>query len=79
VTRAALVAIAAHPLNDTYYDSLVNFDPQSEEQLNEWRRTTLIFRYTTGLLFGQLLALLVGAVLAGRHRMPAALTGPASG
>lgn len=74
VPLAALVAIGAHPLNDTYYDSLVNFDPQSDEQLHEWGRTTLIFRHTTGLLFGQALALLVGAVLAGRHRMPVALT-----
>jgi hypothetical protein len=73
VPLVALVAIAVHPGNDNYYDSMVNYDPQGDEQLHEWQRTTLIFRYTTGLLLGQLLALLVGVVLARRHRMPVAL------
>lgn len=73
VPLVVLVALAAHPLNGIYYDALVNSDPQGDGQLREWKRTTMIFQHTTGMLFGQLLALLAGAVLARRHRPAVAL------
>jgi hypothetical protein len=73
VPLVVLMAIAAHAFNDGYYEQLVNSDPQGDVQLHEWYRTTLIFRYTTGLLAGQLIALVVGAALATRHRLWVAL------
>jgi hypothetical protein len=69
----AFVVIMARFLNEGYYDKLVNYDPQGDDQLYEWRRTTLIFRYTSGVLFGQLLALVAGAALARRHVWAVAL------
>jgi hypothetical protein len=63
-----LLVTFARPLNSMFYDIAVNYDPQGDAQLHEASRTTSIFRYTSGLLFGQLLALIVGVVLARRHR-----------
>jgi hypothetical protein len=67
------VATVVWVCNGGFYDMAVNTDPQSDPQLDEWMRTTAIFQPTTGLLYGQLLALLVGAALAARHRFTAAL------
>jgi hypothetical protein len=73
VPLLALVATVAWVCNGSYYDSAVNSDPQGEFQVGEWRRTTAIFHHTTGLLYGQILALIVGAALAARHRWAVAL------
>ena len=73
VPLLVVAAVAVLPLNDAYYETVVNYDPQGDEQLYEWRRTTAIFRQTTGLLLGQLIALLAGELLARRHRLPVAL------
>lgn len=69
----ALLAWAAMPFNDGYYEFWINFDPQGDGQQQEWVHTRGIFRYTSGVLCGQLLALVVGVVLGRRHRQPVAL------
>jgi hypothetical protein len=66
-------AIVAWPFNVGFYEFAVNQDPEGEDQLYEWQRTTLIFRHTTGVLCGQVVALITGAALVRRHRWPAAL------
>jgi hypothetical protein len=73
VPLLALVATVAWVCNGSFYDTAVNSDPQGDFQLGEWRRTTAIFHHTTGLLYGQLVALIVGAALAARHRWAVAL------
>ena len=73
VPLLVLVATVAWVCNGSSYDLTVNSDPQGEFQLDEWKRTTAIFHHTTGLLYGQLLALIVGAALAARHRWAVAL------
>jgi hypothetical protein len=72
VPLLALVATVAWVCNGGFSD-MVNPDPQSEFQLDEWKRMTAIFQHTTGLLYGQLLALIVGAALAARHRWAVAV------
>jgi hypothetical protein len=72
VPLLALVATVAWVCNGGFSD-MVNSDPQGEFQLDEWNRMTAIFQHTTGLLYGQLLALIVGAALAARHRFAVAL------
>ncbi len=69
----ALVACAAMPFNDGYYEYWINFDPQGDGQQQEWQRTRRIFRYTSGVLCGQSLALVVGVALSRRHRQAVAL------
>jgi len=73
VPLLALVATVAWVCNGSFYDMTVNSDPQGDFQLDEWKRATAIFHHTTGLLYGQLLALIVGAVLAVRHSWAVAL------
>ncbi|MEH1130496.1 hypothetical protein [Micromonospora sp. CPCC 206061] len=65
VTALAVILL---PLNDGYYELWVNYDPQGDAQQHEWQYTTRAFRYTSGVLCGQLVALLAGAALAVRHR-----------
>ena len=69
----ALLACAAMPFNSGYYEYWINFDPQGEGQQQEWVQTRRIFRYTSGVLCGQLLALVVGAALSRRYRQAVAL------
>jgi hypothetical protein len=73
VPLLALVATVAWVCNGSYFDMAVNSDPEGEFQLDEWKRTTAIFHHTTGLLYGQILALIAGAALAARHRWAVAL------
>ena len=69
----ALLAWAAMPFNDGYYEYWINFDPQGDGQQEEWQHTRRIFRYTSGVLCGQLLALVAGVALSRRHRHVVAL------
>ncbi|SIN30751.1 hypothetical protein [Micromonospora cremea] len=68
-----LLVFAAMPFNDGFYEFWVNYDPQGDAQQHEWISTKRIFRYTSGVLCGQLLALLTGAALARRHAHVTAL------
>ncbi|MCW6010403.1 hypothetical protein K1W54_38530 [Micromonospora sp. CPCC 205371] len=68
IPLVALLATMLLPLNDGFYEFWVNYDAQGDAQQYEWRQTTRAFRYTSGVLCGQLVALLAGAVLALRHR-----------
>jgi hypothetical protein len=69
----ALLAWAAMSVNGGFYEWAVNFDPQGDDQQQEWQDYTRLFRYTSGMLLGQLLALVVGAVLSRWHRQAVAL------
>jgi hypothetical protein len=69
----ALLAFVVMWFNDGFYEFWVNYDPQGDAQQHEWLYTIRIFRYTSGVLCGQLLALLTGAALAGRYPHLAAL------
>jgi len=69
----ALLVHLAMPFNNEYYEFFVNFDPQGDYQQQEWQHTERVFRYTSGVLCGHLLALLVGAALSRRHRQLVAL------
>src|SRR4051812_23002707 len=69
----ALLVWVALPLNESFYLRWVNFDPQGPVEQQEWAYTTRIFRFSSGLLWGQLLALLVGIALSRRHRQIVAL------
>jgi hypothetical protein len=71
IPLVATLAVLLLPLNDGYYEFWVNYDPQGDAQQHEWQYTTRAFRYTSGVLCGQLVALLAGAVLALRHRVRA--------
>jgi hypothetical protein len=59
--------------NDDFYELWVNGDPQGDAQQYEWQYSGRIFRYTSGVLCGQFLALLAGAALARRYPQAAAL------
>lgn len=70
----ALLVWLFMPLNDEFYEFWVNHDPQGgAQQQQEWSYTTRIFRYTSGVLGGQLLALLAGVALVRRHSHAVAL------
>ncbi|MGW0433698.1 hypothetical protein ACWDV4_14315 [Micromonospora sp. NPDC003197] len=69
----ALLVLMAMPFNDGFYSFWVNYDAQGDAQQYEWIYTTRIFRYTSGILCGQLLALLAGIALARRHTQARAL------
>ncbi|MEE6259220.1 hypothetical protein [Plantactinospora sonchi] len=69
----ALLVLVAMPFNDQFYEFWVNYDAQGDAQQYERIYTSRIFRHTSGVLSGQLLALLAGAALARRHRQPVAL------
>jgi hypothetical protein len=69
----ALLVWLAMPFNDGFYETWVNYDPQGDAQQHEWTSTRWIFRCTSGVLCGQFLSVLVGVVLARRHRQVAAL------
>ena len=77
--EATLRRLARHPVvwslpfNSGYYEYWINFDPQGEGQRQEWVQTRRIFRYTSGVLCGQLLALVVGVALSRRYRQAVAL------
>lgn len=68
IPLVALLAAILLPLNDGFYEFWVNYDPQGDAQQYERRQTTIAFRYTSGVLCGQLVALLAGAALASRQR-----------
>lgn len=68
IPLVAALAAALVALNDGYYALWVNYDPQGDAQQHERQYTTRAFRYTSGVLCGQLVALLSGAVLALRHQ-----------
>jgi hypothetical protein len=68
IPLVALLAAMLLPLNDGFYEFWVNYDPQGDAQQYERHQTTIAFRYTSGVLCGQLVALLAGAVLALRQR-----------
>ncbi|GAA3948891.1 hypothetical protein [Actinoplanes auranticolor] len=74
VLVAALLGWAAMPFNNGHYEYWINFDPQGDGQQQEWVQTRRIFRYTSGVLCGQLLALVAGVALSRRHRHAVALT-----
>ncbi|MGY0002611.1 hypothetical protein [Micromonospora sp. I033] len=69
----ALLALVAMPFNDGFYNFWVNYDAQGDAQQYEQLYATRIFRYTSGFLCGQLLALLAGAALARRNGQARAL------
>ncbi|BEL07709.1 hypothetical protein Q0Z83_059000 [Actinoplanes sichuanensis] len=69
----ALLAAVLLPLNDDFYLTWINFDPQGEGQQWEWRYNREIMRNTSGYLYGHLLALVTGAWSARRRRFPVAL------
>ncbi|MEV4118490.1 hypothetical protein [Micromonospora sp. NPDC049645] len=69
----ALLVLVAMPFNDGFYHFWVNYDAQGGAQQHEWLYATRIFRYTSGILCGQVLALLAGAALARRHAQARAL------
>ncbi|MGW4948194.1 hypothetical protein ACWEOZ_42140 [Actinoplanes sp. NPDC004185] len=73
VPVAAVLAWAAMSFNSGFYEFWVNFDPQGDGQQLEWVQTRRIFRYTSGVLCGQLLALIAGIALSRRHRHAVAL------
>ncbi len=73
VPAMALLVLVAMPFNDAFYGFFVNYDAQGEAQQHELLHTTRIFRYTSGVLCGQVLALLAGAALAGRNAQARAL------
>ncbi|MEH1164324.1 hypothetical protein V6V47_02930 [Micromonospora sp. CPCC 205539] len=68
-----LLVIAAMPFNDGFYNFWVNYDAQGGVQQQEQIYATRIFRHTSGVLCGQLLALLAGVSLARRYAHAAAL------
>jgi hypothetical protein len=69
----ALLVLVATPFNVGFYEYWVNYDPQGDAQQHESLYTTRIFRYTSGVLCGQLLVLLAGAALACRYAQATAL------
>ncbi|MCZ7423648.1 MULTISPECIES: hypothetical protein [unclassified Micromonospora] len=73
VPAMALLVLVAMPFNDAFYGLFVNYDGQGEAQQHELMHSTRIFRYTSGLLCGQVLALLAGIALAGRNAQARAL------
>ncbi|MET7971416.1 hypothetical protein [Micromonospora sp. NPDC005305] len=73
VPAMALLVLVAIPFNDRFYGFWVNDDPQGDAQQYELLHTTRIFRYTSGVLCGQVLALLAGAALASRNAQARAL------
>ncbi|MEG3632614.1 hypothetical protein [Micromonospora palythoicola] len=68
-----LLVLVAMPFNDAFYGFFVNNDAQGEAQQHELMHATRIFRYTSGLLCGQVLALLAGTALAARYAQARAL------
>ncbi|MBB5113348.1 hypothetical protein ACLQ2Y_14285 [Micromonospora echinospora] len=73
VPAMALLVVVAMPFNDAFYDFWVNYDAQGDSQQYELLHTTRIFQYTSGVLCGQVLALLAGAALASRNTQARAL------
>lgn len=73
VPAMALLVLVAMPFNDAFYGFFVNYDAQGDAQQYELLHTTRIFRYTSGVLCGQVLALLAGAALASRNTQARAL------
>ncbi|SBT67833.1 hypothetical protein GA0070622_4914 [Micromonospora sediminicola] len=73
VPAMALLVFVAMPFNDGFYSFWVNYDAQGDAQQYELLHTTRIFRYTSGVLCGQALALLAGAALAVRNTQARAL------
>ncbi|MFC0027935.1 hypothetical protein ACFFMM_00155 [Micromonospora chaiyaphumensis] len=69
----ALLVLVAMPFNDGFYNFWVNYDAQGDAQQYEQLYATRVFRYTSGFLCGQLLALLAGAALARRYGQMKAL------
>ncbi|GHJ54207.1 hypothetical protein Nm8I071_35140 [Nonomuraea sp. TT08I-71] len=69
----ALLALVAMPFNDGFYNFWVNYDAQGDAQQQEMLYATRIFRYTSGFLGGQVLALVAGAVLGRRNTQARAL------
>jgi hypothetical protein len=69
----ALLAAVLLPLNDGFYLTWINFDPQGEGQQWEWRYNREVMRNTSGYLGGHLLALFTGMWLARRRGYPVAL------
>jgi hypothetical protein len=69
----ALLVLAARPFNNSFYELVVNYDPQGDAQQHEWVYTTGIFQHTSGFLCGQLLAVLAGIALGRRHEWPGAV------
>jgi hypothetical protein len=65
ITVAGL-AVLLMPVNERYYLTLVNYDPQGDRQQFEWLYTTALMRHTSGFLCGQLIALCLGALLGRR-------------
>jgi hypothetical protein len=59
--------------DDVYQLWILGGEPEGDAEFQEWRYTLRIFRYTSGVLCGQLLALLVGVALARRYGQVAAL------
>jgi hypothetical protein len=68
-----LLVLLAIPFNDGFYEFWVNYDSQGDAQQREWIYATRIFMYTSGVLSGQLLALIAGVGLARRHGQKTAL------
>jgi hypothetical protein len=68
-----VLVLAVMPLNGDFYLSWINSDPQGDAEMAEWIHATRLFRYTSGVLWGQLLAFAVGVLVTRRHRHAVAL------
>ena len=79
VPVTALLVLVAEGFNiDFYYTFFVNYDPQGEVQQAEATFTSLVFTYTSGVLAGQVLCVLVGIGFARRYRHSRALQAAAA-
>lgn len=76
VPAMALLVLVAMPFNDGFYGFWINYDAQGDAQQYELLHTTRVFRYTSGVLCGQVLALLAGTALASRRTQARALAVP---
>jgi hypothetical protein len=74
VPLMALAVRSTAGFNRGFYEYFVNGDPQGDAQQAEWQYATHVFTYTSGVLVGQLLSVVVGMELARRHRHGFALT-----
>ncbi len=72
VPLTALLVYTLMPFNSDFYEDFINYDPQYV-QTQEWAQTQRIFRYTSGMLCGQLVAWRAGVSLGRRNRHVTAL------
>ncbi|MFD0782762.1 hypothetical protein ACFQZ8_02300 [Micromonospora azadirachtae] len=70
----AVTAAALAPVNGDYYHVFIYNDPQTNEELYEEVMIDVFMAHTSGFLWGQIIALILGAFLAAKvRRMPRAV------